>query len=83
MKDFVYGLDPKAKEVHMHKFIKNDVICPEITNNNESMSNLKSLSSKFSEVISKVYYKGAISFRENIDPKILVSNLKSEIEMTE
>ena len=23
LKDYVYGLDPKAKEVHMHKFIRN------------------------------------------------------------
>ena len=35
------------------------------------------------DVIQKVYYKGAISFREGLDPKILVNNLKSEIDMTE
>jgi hypothetical protein len=43
----------------------------------------KALSKKFMDVIQKVYYKGAISFREGLDPKILVNNLKSEIEMTE
>ena len=50
---------------------------------NETFCGSKSLSKKFSDVVQKVYYKGAISFRENIDPKILVNNLKSEIEMTE
>lgn len=43
----------------------------------------KTLGKKFMDVIQKVYYKGAISFREGLDPKILVNNLKSEIDMTE
>ena len=92
LKDYVYGLDPKAKEVHMHKFVKNggnnDTLFSSddfLTNqeNETSMCASKSLSKKFTDVVQKVYYKGAISFRENIDPKILVNNLKSEIEMTE
>lgn len=121
LKDYVYGLDAKAKEIHAHRFLKRagskenrsrnemspirsdfgidsrtslkpsnfqscgasailnstkpDSVSPVFASN-------KSLSSKFQDIINKIQRTG-VSFRETIDPKVLVANFKSELEMTE
>ena len=68
LKDYAYGIDERAKDVNSHKF--------------QSEPYPSQLSKKFCSVVRKVENHKSISHRGN-DPRTLVSNFKSEIELQE